>query len=122
VLAGFIGLWIAPVVWMIVAFQVARRGLHYAVARPVREMLFAPLGADAKYKSKPFIDTFIYRGGDQLAAWVPRWLAAVSVPLVWIAIPAALVWAVVGVVLGRMERRAGALREPDEAPPVATGA
>ncbi len=106
VLLGFVGLWLAPVVAMIVAVQVARRGLHYAVARPVREMLFAPLGPDAKYKSKAFIDTFVYRGGDQLAAWVPRWLAAASVPLAWIAIPAALAWAVVGVILGRMERRA----------------
>ena len=105
VLVGFAGLAVAPVVWMIVTVQVARRGLHYAVARPVREMLFAPLGADAKYKSKPFIDTFIYRGGDQIAAWVPKGLAAIAVPLAWIAIPAALVWAVVGLVLGRMERR-----------------
>lgn len=105
VLLGFVGLAVAPVVWMIVAVQVARRGLHYAVARPVREMLFAPLGADAKYKSKPFIDTFIYRGGDQLAAWVPKWLALVAIPLAYVAIPAAVVWGCVGVLLGRMERR-----------------
>lgn len=105
VLLGFVGLWLAPAVAMIIAVQVARRGLHYAVARPVREMLFAPLGPDAKYKSKAFIDTFIYRGGDQLAAWVPKWLAMIAVPLAWVAIPAACVWAVVGVILGRMERR-----------------
>lgn len=118
VLLGFVGLWLAPVVGMIVAVQVARRGLHYAVARPVREMLFAPLGPDAKYKSKAFIDTFIYRGGDQLAAWVPRWLAAASVPLAWIAIPAALAWAVVGVILGRMERRAESEPPPAAGPAV----
>lgn len=105
VLLGFVGLAVAPVVWMIVAVQVARRGLHYAVARPVREMLFAPLGADAKYKSKPFIDTFIYRGGDQLAAWVPKWLALIAIPLAYVAIPAAVVWGIVGVVLGHMEKR-----------------
>ncbi len=105
VLLGFVGLWLAPVVAMIVVFQVARRGLHYAVARPVREMLFAPLGPDAKYKSKAFIDTFIYRGGDQLAAWVPKWLALIAVPLAWVAIPAAFVWAIVGIILGRMEKR-----------------
>ncbi len=105
VLLGFVGLAVAPVVWMIVVVQVARRGLHYAVARPVREMLFAPLGADAKYKSKPFIDTFIYRGGDQLAAWIPKWLALVLIPLAYVAIPAAVVWGCVGVLLGKMERR-----------------
>ncbi len=105
VLLGFVGLWLAPVVAMIVVFQVARRGLHYAVARPVREMLFAPLGPDAKYKSKTFIDTFIYRGGDQLAAWVPKWLALIAIPLAWVAIPAAFVWAIVGIILGRMEKR-----------------
>lgn len=117
VLAGFVALWIAPVVAVIVAVQVARRGLHYAVARPVREMLFAPLGADAKYKSKAFIDTFIYRGGDQLAAWIPKWLAMSAIPLVWVAIPAAVVWAAVGIVLGRMERRAEARADTRAEPP-----
>ena len=100
--------------------QVARRGLHYAVARPVREMLFAPLGADAKYKSKPFIDTFIYRGGDQLAAWVPKWLALIAVPLAYVAIPAAVVWGVVGLVLGWMEKREERGGPGDGAEPPAT--
>ena len=121
VLLGFVGLWLAPVVAMIVVFQVARRGLHYAVARPVREMLFAPLGPDAKYKSKAFIDTFIYRGGDQLAAWVPKWLALIAVPLAWVAIPAAFVWAIVGIILARMETRLEPGREPRAVPPVGLG-
>ena len=36
---------------------------------PGREMLFAPLDAQSKYKAKNFIDTVVYRGGDALSGW-----------------------------------------------------
>ena len=83
-LAGFGALWIWPTFAVLALFQVLRRGLHYAVDRPARESLFIPLGPGEKYKSKPFIDTFVYRGGDFLGAWAPTLLG-------WMAIPAAAV-------------------------------
>lgn len=112
-LAAFVGLWIAPVVGMIIVAQVARRGLNYALARPVREMLFAPLGPDAKYKTKAFVDTFIYRTGDVTGAWTRNGLAAAAVQLGYIAVPMAAVWAGIGVLLGRMEKRVAADSERD---------
>jgi AAA family ATP:ADP antiporter len=78
-LAGFGALWIWPTFGVMALFQVLRRGLHYAVDRPAREILYIPLGPEERYKSKPFIDTFIYRGGDLLGAWAPTALAAVAV-------------------------------------------
>lgn len=71
---GFAALWAAPHLgWPIFAtfavVQVARRSAHYALDRPSREILYTPLGPDEKYKTKSFIDTFVYRGGDLLGAW-----------------------------------------------------
>lgn len=71
---GFAALWAAPHLgWPIfltfAIVQVARRSAHYGIDRPSREILYAPLGPDEKYKTKSFIDTFVYRGGDLLGAW-----------------------------------------------------
>lgn len=103
-IAGFASMIIAPTYAAMAAFQVARRGLHYAIDRPVRELLFAGLSADARYKAKTFIDTFVYRAGDMVGGWTPiaiKWLGlaaaaiapiAVGVSVVWLAIAAALGW------------------------------
>jgi AAA family ATP:ADP antiporter len=91
---------------------VIRRGLHYAVSRPTREILFTVLGQDEKYKSKPFIDTFVYRGGDLFGAWSPNAIVATAgkygvaaisaIPMA--AIPLAAVSLGVGLALGRMQK------------------
>lgn len=110
-IAGFAGLAAAPTVAMVTLFQASRRALHYAVSRPAREMLFTVVGPDAKYKSKAFIDTFIYRGGDLIGAWSPAWLvktaaaAGLPLPLSAFAIPLAAAWMAVGLSLGFMQRR-----------------
>ena len=105
-LAGFIALWAAPTLAVLTIFQAVRRSAEYAVGRPAREMLFARLGSDEKYKSKPFIDTFVYRGGDAIGAWVPKLLAHGGVAVGFVAVPVAAAWAVVALALGRMERQA----------------
>jgi ATP:ADP antiporter, AAA family len=61
-----------------------------------------------RYKAKNFIDTFVYRGGDQIGAWSyaglsGAGLAVSSISL--IAAPMSLVWLLVGLWLGRAERR-----------------
>jgi len=94
-------------------FQVIRRGIHYAVSQPSRQILFTQLGPDEIYKSKPFIDTFVYRGGDLAGAWTPtvivRWAALMGLgaasAVAGAAIPIALVSLVVGLGLGRMQAR-----------------
>lgn len=108
-LAGFAALWIGPeagwpMLGVFTAFYVSRRGLHFAVDRPSREMLYTPLSADAKYKSKSFIDTFVYRGGDLLGAWAQaiKVVAANASP---IAIGACALWIGVAACLGVMNRR-----------------
>jgi AAA family ATP:ADP antiporter len=80
-LLGFGALWLWPGFAALAAFQVTRRGLHYAVDRPVREMLYIPLAPDAKYKAKGFIDTFVYRAGDLMGVWLDPLLRTVSMSL-----------------------------------------
>ncbi len=66
---GFLGLALAPSFAMLAALMIVRRIGEYAFVRPGREMLFAPLDAESKYKAKNVIDTVVYRGGDALSGW-----------------------------------------------------
>ncbi|MBU1331763.1 MAG: MFS transporter [Gammaproteobacteria bacterium] len=66
---GFIALALAPTFAMLAALMIVRRVGEYAFVRPGREMLFAPLDAESKYKAKNFIDTVVYRAGDAVSAW-----------------------------------------------------
>lgn len=100
-MAGFGALWIWPTFGVMALFQVLRRGLHYAVDRPAREILYIPLGPEERYKSKPFIDTFIYRGGDLLGVWAPTALAALAIPLGLAAVGCSGLWLGSGVALGK---------------------
>ena len=60
-IGGFVTMIFAPIYSVMATFQIARRGLHYAIDRPVRELLFAGVSADSRYKAKTFLDTFVYR-------------------------------------------------------------
>jgi len=118
--AGFGALAATGSVPVLFGYQVMRRGVHYAIDRPAREVLFTPLSPDEKYKSKAFIDTFVYRAGDMLGGWAPTWLAVLSgwmqlsspIPNWTLWIPLSFLWIVVAVVLGSMLRRVGSSSVP----------
>jgi ATP:ADP antiporter, AAA family len=101
-LAGFGSLMLWPAFTTLLVVMVLRRGLHYAVDRPARESLFTIVGPDEKYKTKSFIDTFVYRGGDFFGGWTPLVLKQFSIAIGWIGIPLALVGAALGLMLGVM--------------------
>lgn len=98
---GFGALVIWPGFVALAIVQVLRRGLHYAVDRPAREILYIHLGPDERYKSKAFIDTFVYRGGDMLGVWLPSLLAWLAVPMSVAALSTSSVWLFVGGAIGR---------------------
>jgi AAA family ATP:ADP antiporter len=108
--SGFVALWAMPTFAVLAIFQVLRRGLHYAVDRPAREVLYIPLGPNEKYKAKPFIDTFVYRTGDLLGTWTPSALAAGPVPVAGIALLASAAWLGGGLWLGRLQARISGAR------------
>ncbi|MEP6692829.1 MAG: MFS transporter, partial [Gemmatimonadaceae bacterium] len=61
--AGALG--VVPLLACFVAFSVLRRGSNFALTNPSMEVLFTVVGREDKYKAKSFIETFVYRAGDQ---------------------------------------------------------
>ena len=107
-LLGFVMLGMAPVLWVLVIFQVVRRAGNYALARPAREMLFSVVPDEDKYKAKNFIDTVVYRGGDAASGWAFAGLTALGLGLsamAFVAVPIAACWAAVAWLLGRERER-----------------
>ncbi len=103
---GFVALGSAPVLAVFVVFQVLRRAGEYAVARPSREVLYTVLSREDKYKAKHFIDTFVYRGGDQVGAWSMALMASLGLGLTgtaYVAAPLAGVWLMTAIYLGRKQ-------------------
>lgn len=102
---GLVALAVLPLVWLVVVLQVSLRAGNYGITRPAREMLFTLIDREARYKTKPVIDTVIYRGGDTVNAWafagLTQGLGLGMAPVALIGAAIAAVWAVVGVALGR---------------------
>jgi AAA family ATP:ADP antiporter len=115
--AGFAALAAAPVLAVLVVVQVLRRAGNYSLTRPAREMLFTVLGREEKYKSKNFIDTVVYRGGDAVAGWLFAGLMALGLGLsgiALVAIPVAGIWAGTALWLGARHRRLRPEPGPDQ--------
>ena len=106
-IVGFGALALTPTVAVVVAYQVIRRAGNFAFARPTREVLFTVVPREDKYKAKSFIDTVIYRLGDQVGAWSYAGLGAVGIALTGIsmvAVPVSIVWLINGLWLGRRQK------------------
>ncbi|MBM3525059.1 MAG: MFS transporter, partial [Alphaproteobacteria bacterium] len=78
---GFAALAMVPTLPVLVAVQVARRVGNFAFARPSRELLFTVIRREDKYKAKSFLDTAVYRGGDQIGSWSYAGLGAIGLAL-----------------------------------------
>jgi AAA family ATP:ADP antiporter len=105
---GFTALGLAPSLVAVALFQVVRRSTNYSLARPAREVLYTVVSREEKYKAKNFIDTFVYRGGDAVGAVAQRLLHAHSPgtgSVALLMVPLAALWLVVGLLLGRRQRR-----------------
>jgi AAA family ATP:ADP antiporter len=96
----------AEIIGIFVVFQVLRRAGEYAFGRPAREVLFTVVPPEDKYKAKNFIDTFVYRGGDQMGAWSYAGLTSIGLAVSSIALlaaPLSFLWLVVAIWLGRQQ-------------------
>jgi AAA family ATP:ADP antiporter len=105
-LIGFTALGAAPVLSTLVAFMVLRRGTNFGVTNPAVEVLFTVVSREDKYKAKSFIETFVYRAGDQIAAWTYGGFAALGLGVsgsAYGAVPFAALWLGLGLWLGRRQ-------------------
>ena len=112
-MGGFAALAMAPVLGVLIVFQSLKRATEFAVANPARETLFTVVTREQKYKSKSFIDTAVFRGGDAVNGWIYTGLRGLGLELggvAWVAVPIAAAWAGVLLVLGRMQVRLAAER------------
>jgi len=111
---GLASLAFAPVLRWLVFFQMVARALRYSLTQPAREILFTVVSREEKYKSKNFIDTVIYRGGDAASAWIFQALKGLGLggpPLLLTGASLALVWLGLGVSLGK--KHEGVKKEKD---------
>jgi AAA family ATP:ADP antiporter len=100
----FIALAALPTLGMLAIAQTIRRACEHAVAKPGRELLYATLDRDAKFKGQNAVDTVVYRATDAISAWLVRLVAdavAGLSGLVWAFGPVAIVWVWWGWKLGR---------------------
>jgi ATP:ADP antiporter, AAA family len=108
---GFGTLVMTPTIAVLVVYQVLRRAGNFAFARPSRELLFTVVPREDKYKAKSFIDTVIYRTGDQAGAWSYAVLAYLGLAMTGIsivAVPISIAWLLNGLWLGQKQERMAA--------------
>ncbi len=74
---GFALLTASPLPLLMSVVQVITRAGNFALIQPARESLFTRVDRESRYKSKNFIDTVVYRGGDLTFAWVHTGLTQV---------------------------------------------
>ena len=103
--AGLLILAFAPLLTVLLALQVFRRGGNYGLTRPAREMLYTKVTQEERFKAKPVIDIVVYRGGDAISGTLFAFLTdGVGLGLAAVAIVGsgiAAAWGAVGVWLGK---------------------
>jgi AAA family ATP:ADP antiporter len=107
-IVGFAALALAPTIAVLVVLQVVRRAGNFALARPTRELLYTVLPREDKYKAKSFIDTVVYRAGDQIGSWSYLLLSSFGLGIAGIAlaaVPLSAAWLGSAVWLGRRQAR-----------------
>ncbi|MFQ5633794.1 MAG: NTP/NDP exchange transporter [Gammaproteobacteria bacterium] len=106
---GLLILAVAPLLTVLLAFQVGRRAGNYAITRPAREMLFTAVDRETRFKAKPVIDIAVYRGGDAVSsiafAGLTDGLGLGLGAVAAVGAGIASVWALLGRYLGRIFAR-----------------
>ena len=103
---GFAVLALDPTLAAVAVLTVARRALGFGFSKPTTDMLYSVVTPEEKYKTKNFIDTAVYRGGDVVGTWAVKFMSALGIAGVSIVmLPFAILWVIVALWLGRDYRR-----------------
>jgi AAA family ATP:ADP antiporter len=103
---GFGSLAAAPMFTTLAIFTILRRASNFSLTNPAMEVLFTVVPREDKYKAKNIIETFVYRGGDQVGAQMYAGLVALGLSLAGVslvAVPLSAVWLVLALWLGRKQ-------------------
>ena len=101
---GFSALGAIPMFATLAVFTVIRRASNFSLTNPSVEVLYTVVPREEKYKAKNFIETFVYRGGDQIAAWAYAGLAALGLGMAgisFVTVPFSALWLIAAIWLGR---------------------
>lgn len=101
---GFGALANVPTFGALAVFVILRRAGNFALTNPSMEVLFTVVPREDKYKAKSFIETFVYRAGDQVGAWTFAGLTAIGLSLAglaWVAVPVSALWLGLAIWLAR---------------------
>lgn len=105
---GLVWLGVAPTLGVLFVVQVFRRGWNYGLMKPALEALYTVVPREEKYKAKNFIDTTVYRTGDQLGAWSNKGFLALGMgftTMAFVTVPLAAMWVASGLFLGVAQRK-----------------
>jgi AAA family ATP:ADP antiporter len=105
---GFAILAMDPTLAAVAVLTVARRALGFGFTKPSTDMLYSVVTPEEKYKTKNFIDTAVYRGGDVVGTWSIKLMSILGLGIAGISLamlPFAVVSAVVALWLGRDYKR-----------------
>lgn len=104
---GFAALALAPTMAVLIAFQIVRRSADYAIQVPSLNVLYTVVSREQRYKTKNFIDTAVFRGGDMASGWayqgLARGLGLDIATIFWLCVPVAVVWMAVAWWLGHTQ-------------------
>jgi AAA family ATP:ADP antiporter len=117
---GFLALWLAPALWVVIAFQAVQRTANFAISNPAREVLFTVLAREEKYKAKNVIDLVVFRGADAVSGWLFAALrgAGMEAGAISLAtVPVTAAWLALALALGRThEHRTRGAAAPSSSP------
>ena len=97
---GFILLSINPIFIILVIFQILRRSIGFGFSKPTSDILYTVVSRNARYKTKNFIETAVFRGGDLIATWVIKILNLGLSTISLICIPVTLIGVILTLLIG----------------------
>jgi AAA family ATP:ADP antiporter len=117
---GFAALALAPVLFVVAAFQAAQRGTNFGISNLARESLWTVVNRNEKFKAKNIVDGTVFRAADALNAQVFNLFSkvmALSVPVIAV-ISAVLAggWLLLSLWLGKTQEQRAAEQAQEKAP------
>lgn len=102
---GFALVAINPSFLVVAAVQAVRRAIGFGLSKPTNDMLYSVVTPEEKYKSKNFIDTAVYRGGDLIGTWTVRALWGLGFAgISMVMLPFAVLWVAIALWVGKAYR------------------